>query len=262
MGPISIGFNFPFYGNEYSDLYICSNGLITFGAGSGAFENAEIPNAGSPNNFIAPWWDDLSPNLGGNVYYYSDVIDSAFVVSFHNIRKYYYGGNTTFQVVLNRDGQIRLNYIKMELGTNAFFDFYTASVGIENSDGSDGLEIYYNAPYTIDSLSILITNDWLTVNPYSSYLAPGENETVVLTFSAKHLGLGTYTGNIYLDSNDPVDSLIVIPVSLTVTGGCDFIVGDVNGPGSYNGLDITYGVNYFKFGSPAPQSCADCPPVE
>jgi len=36
----------------------------------------------------------------------------------------------------------------------------------------------------------------------------------------------------------------------------------VNGSCSYNGLDITYGVNYFKYGSPAPVFCADCPPNE
>jgi hypothetical protein len=30
---------------------------------------------------------------------------------------------------------------------------------------------------------------------------------------------------------------------------CDYVVGDVNGSDSYNGLDITYGVNFFKGGS-------------
>jgi hypothetical protein len=36
-------------------------------------------------------------------------------------------------------------------------------------------------------------------------------------------------------------------------GGCDYAVGDINGSSNYNGLDITYGVNFFKYGSPAPQ---------
>jgi hypothetical protein len=36
-------------------------------------------------------------------------------------------------------------------------------------------------------------------------------------------------------------------------GGCDYVVGDANGSSSYNGLDITYGVNFFKYGSPVPQ---------
>jgi hypothetical protein len=44
------------------------------------------------------------------------------------------------------------------------------------------------------------------------------------------------------------------------TGGCDYIVGDVNGSDNYNGLDITYGVNFFKYGSPEPLCDPDCPP--
>ena len=43
---------------------------------------------------------------------------------------------------------------------------------------------------------------------------------------------------------------------------CDafFYCGDVNNSCSYNGLDITYGVAYFK-GGPAPMYCEDCPPA-
>jgi hypothetical protein len=40
-------------------------------------------------------------------------------------------------------------------------------------------------------------------------------------------------------------------------GGCDYVVGDVNGSDSYNGLDITYGVAFFKGG--ADPLCSDCP---
>ncbi len=40
-------------------------------------------------------------------------------------------------------------------------------------------------------------------------------------------------------------------------GGCDYVVGDVNGSNTYNGLDITYGVAYFKGGA-APQCNTDC----
>ncbi|UCC79739.1 MAG: exo-alpha-sialidase, partial [Candidatus Zixiibacteriota bacterium] len=43
-------------------------------------------------------------------------------------------------------------------------------------------------------------------------------------------------------------------------GGCAYTVGDVNGSDSYNGLDITYGVNYFK-GGPDPL-CPECPIAE
>ena len=43
-------------------------------------------------------------------------------------------------------------------------------------------------------------------------------------------------------------------------GVCDYAVGDVNGSDSYNGLDITYGVAFFKGGSdPMCDTCELCP---
>ena len=36
-----------------------------------------------------------------------------------------------------------------------------------------------------------------------------------------------------------------------IPSNCDYVPGDVNGSDSYNGLDIIYGVNYFK-GGPEP----------
>ena len=41
---------------------------------------------------------------------------------------------------------------------------------------------------------------------------------------------------------------------------CDIVLGDANSSGIFNGVDITYSVNYFKgTGAPPPDSC-DCPP--
>jgi hypothetical protein len=46
--------------------------------------------------------------------------------------------------------------------------------------------------------------------------------------------------------------------------GCDYVMGDVNGSDSYNGLDITYGVNYFKGGSDpmCPLGSCSIPPCD
>jgi hypothetical protein len=44
-----------------------------------------------------------------------------------------------------------------------------------------------------------------------------------------------------------------------ITGGCEYLLGDINGNGSVNGLDIVYGVNYLKGSIPPPVNC-DCPP--
>jgi len=48
-----------------------------------------------------------------------------------------------------------------------------------------------------------------------------------------------------------------VSVLLNEDAGCDYVVGDVNGSGNYNGLDVTYGVAFLKGGN-APQ-CDPCP---
>ncbi len=42
-------------------------------------------------------------------------------------------------------------------------------------------------------------------------------------------------------------------------GSCDYVVGDANNSGGYNGLDVTYGVAFFK-GGPAPPYVCECTP--
>ena len=36
---------------------------------------------------------------------------------------------------------------------------------------------------------------------------------------------------------------------------CDYIAGDVNNSGDFNGLDVTYSVSYFKGGTAPPYQC-------
>ena len=62
-GALPLGFNFDFYGNNYSQFYISSNGFITFSPSfnSGCCSGQFIPNAANPNNLIAAVWTDLYP---------------------------------------------------------------------------------------------------------------------------------------------------------------------------------------------------------
>jgi len=41
----------------------------------------------------------------------------------------------------------------------------------------------------------------------------------------------------------------------TASSGCAYVPGDINGNGSANGIDVTYGVGYFKGGSAPPIDC-------
>jgi parallel beta-helix repeat protein/predicted outer membrane repeat protein len=45
----------------------------------------------------------------------------------------------------------------------------------------------------------------------------------------------------------------------SLSGLCLYVVGDANSSGAFNGLDVTYGVAYFKGGPPPPYEC-ECTP--
>ena len=49
----------------------------------------------------------------------------------------------------------------------------------------------------------------------------------------------------------------ILTVQDTATGGgCVYVPGDINGNGSANGIDVTYGVAYLKGGTPPPVDCS------
>jgi hypothetical protein len=53
------------------------------------------------------------------------------------------------------------------------------------------------------------------------------------------------------------DGIYIDDILMAVLGTCNYSVGDINSSASYNGLDITYGVAFFK-GGDVPL-CPDCP---
>jgi len=67
-GPYNITFNFCFWGNQYTQFYIGSNGWLGFSAGqSPSFTSYTIPNtlANVPKNCIMGPWYDINPGIGG-----------------------------------------------------------------------------------------------------------------------------------------------------------------------------------------------------
>jgi hypothetical protein len=260
-GAIPIGFAFPFFENSYSEIFVGSNGLLTFGAGSADRNNSNIPSATSPNNLIAMWWDDLNPSNAGHVFYYHDIQANRFIVSFDSIPNYLYPsgtGSLNFQAVLYPTGKIILNYGTMNPGTD---NLNEATIGIENSSGTDGLGILYNAAYMHSNLTIVInTGGWLSVSPTSGNVAPYSRDTIDVVLDASELTDGTYTGQLLTLTNDPDMDTVNIPVTLIVgqASGCNYMPGDINGDNLVLAGDVTYAVRYFKgLNPPPPDSCWD-----
>ena len=58
--------------------------------------------------------------------------------------------------------------------------------------------------------------DWLSVEPSSGTIMPGESQTITVTCDGTILPLGDYVGHIYVSTNDPENEFADIPVYFTV----------------------------------------------
>jgi hypothetical protein len=81
----TLPFPFTFYGVEYETIQINTNGWISFGDFEmNAFRNYPIPGAGGPSPMVAAFWDDLMTGSSGYVYYYAS--DEYVVIQWDNMR--------------------------------------------------------------------------------------------------------------------------------------------------------------------------------
>ena len=128
---LSLPFSFPFYGQSYTQLYVSTNGLITFGSANSAFTPQSIPNPSPPNAFIAPFWRDLYVNAGQIT-----IASSAaqVVIAFNGVRDLCCSTSNSFEVILSPDGMILLEYGSIVING-------PTTSGIENQDGSNGVTI-------------------------------------------------------------------------------------------------------------------------
>ncbi len=194
---VDLPFEFPFYGETKSSVRISSNGYLTFGDTGAAWDNSRIPSTQEPNDLIAIFWDDLAPNKdNGKVFYYGD--DQKFVVQYQDVPRYYNGGPYTFQATLTPDGTITYLY-KTMLGAS----LDKSTIGIENADGTIGLQVAYKEEYVHDNLGVFFAPGWVRLDKTSGTLAPGESDMLTVAFAAYNLPQGTWKATIEIKSNDP-----------------------------------------------------------
>jgi len=150
---IDLPFPFTYYGQNFDNVSICSNGWIGMGACYLVhYRNWTIPSPGSPDNMIAPFWDDLYLQSGtGGVFSWYDVANHRFIIEWSQLR--HYSGNVleTFEVILydpsyyptdTGDGKIVFQYDTIQQRDS---ETGYATVGIQNEERTDGvLYTYWN----------------------------------------------------------------------------------------------------------------------
>jgi hypothetical protein len=133
LGPVDIGFPFPFYGTSQTQLYFNTNGLITFGGGSLEWDAFSIPNDLNPNNLIAAFWDDLlvgSPYNNGAIYYSrgGSAPNRYFVLEWRDVQNY--DDEITrfsFEAILHENGDIVIQHKSLPFPTSPAWGSKTAA---------------------------------------------------------------------------------------------------------------------------------------
>ncbi|HYE95772.1 MAG TPA: M36 family metallopeptidase [Rubricoccaceae bacterium] len=210
---VALPFTFEYYGTPYTSVKMSSNGYVLFGGGQATeYFNDPIPTSSPPNNLVAAFWDDLYPPASGSqTDHYYDAANSRYIFQWTNMALYADNSmRMTFQIILNSSGAMEFMYNTLN------GDVTSATVGIENAAGNDGLQITYNAPYLHNNLAVRISDIWVSATPTAGTVAPGSSAPVELLFDAAGLAEGVYTANMLIATNDPVRPTITVPLTFTV----------------------------------------------
>jgi hypothetical protein len=173
---VSLPFNFRYYGNNFSQVRISTDGWLALGSGTQvAPQNFPIPKQDDINNMVCAFWDDLFstyPNETGKIYYYNDVVNHRFIVEWDKVK---HASDTlsteTFQVLLmdplyystkTGDGEIIFQYKTIEEAGGC-------TIGIEDNTETRALQYVFDDIYPItatvvrNNYAIKFTTDSATV---------------------------------------------------------------------------------------------------
>ena len=230
---INLPFTFRFYGQDYDQISICSNGWIAMGQTSmESFRNYQIPGVGGPSPMIAVFWDDLKLTNGGRVYTWYDQTEKKFYVEWSGVRTYQNNSPETFQAVLydpsyyitpTGDGEILLQYKDFN---NTSYGSYSwdqihgnyCSVGIEDHTMTRGLQYTFNDTYHPAAMEL------------------GDERAILITTRGSDIRL---EGDLNHDEIvDIYDLMLLVDYNLGIDGQVNPFFGDINGDGMVNVMDL------------------------
>ncbi len=208
FGPIDLGFDFKFYGETENQIYLSTNGFVTFDQISGsAFSNTTLPDEDAPNGMLCAFWDDLK--VGSGSCYYK-VEDSKVTIQYSDWEKYSGSGSIDFQIVIFKSGKILYHY------NDVTCDVTSATIGIENQLNTIGLNVVSSATYLASQKTVQISAepDWLATGAQGGTLYNGSSAALILEFMTEGLEAGQYGMDLIVSSNDPDNSVLTVPVTM------------------------------------------------
>lgn len=229
--PLNLPFTFTYYGQDYTQISVCSNGWIAMGLTTDTdWSNSAIPNSDGPPAMIAPFWEDLSPQWLGHVCYYYDAGEHYFIVEYNGVRQYLPNWAVeTFEAILydpafhptaTGDGKILFQYAQVS-------DPSSCTVGIEDPTETMGLQYLYNTAYDVHAaplaaeMAILI----MTVEGFPDVVVDLTPYGTPIQIPSTG---GTFDYNIAVTNNEAVSQTFDVWCDVTLPNGSTY--GPVLGP--------------------------------
>ncbi|MCK4510625.1 hypothetical protein KAW64_02750, partial [bacterium] len=231
MVDVALPFSFRYCGEDFGTIGICSNGNIGMGP-QPEWEtqprNTPIGAPLGPAGMIAPFWDDLNPNVGGKVLY-KNLGSGRFAVEWSRVKSTYVDTTSlvpyeqTFELILydqdvyptaSGDGEILFQYHTIANADTA----NGATVGIENLNQTDGLEYSFFMMYPDHAAPIANGRAIkFTTDPPDGYPSTGIDDAVAL--GVRVLG----------NRPNPFNPVTRIAFSIPAAGVAELAVFDIAG---------------------------------
>jgi uncharacterized repeat protein (TIGR01451 family) len=189
---------FMYGGVSYTRIGVVSDGYVVVGGGTSGdvqFLNQKLPDAGVPNNVLAPWWTDMNPGAAGaiRVGTLGDGVNTWIVVDYDGVPQYSTPTKGNSFEVWIRIGTVQdITFTYGTLTGNG--DLGLLTVGAENSFGNRGSNYYYNGTGTLP-----VADAELAVNSVAG--TPGETKTITYKatglFQGKAVNYASLTSNLF-----------------------------------------------------------------
>lgn len=131
---VSLGFEFEYWGQTFTDAWVSSNGFVSFQSGAHLCCNGQ-PIEQAQRNTIYAYWSDLI-SYTGNPYYSRS--EGSILFGWYGVNEYGTNNSSTFEIGLFSDGKIQLNY-----GSLGFSGGHTFTAGITGPNVGDNIELFY-----------------------------------------------------------------------------------------------------------------------
>ncbi|RZU53329.1 subtilisin family serine protease [Krasilnikovia cinnamomea] len=156
--PLTLPFPVTLYDQQHVDGYVTTNGFVSFTSSAPILGNQPIPNTDEPNGAVYAFWDDLVVSDGATVRtgLTGTAPDRRFAVEWRDVWILGTGPNArvTAEIVFHENGQIVLQY--RGIGDDPAERGASATVGIENEQGTSALQYSSDQQVLADDTAILI----------------------------------------------------------------------------------------------------------